>query len=271
MSNGFNNWLNDKKKETIKNELIKHIDLKKFLYDTKSLLFPGYVDEVNSLPEYLDFKVESIKIDLLRLLNGVSAFTGTKYDYDNVVESFMNKLPEIDALMKTDIDAIFNGDPAARNKEEIILCYPGFKAIFVYRVAHILYDLNVEILPRALSEFAHSKTGIDIHPGAKIGSYFFIDHGTGIVVGETTEIGSHVKIYQGVTLGALSLSKGHNLEGVKRHPTVMDNVTIYSGASIFGGKTVIGKNTTIGGGAFITSSVPENSIVTVEGCIKHKE
>ena len=271
MSEGFNNWLKEKKNSKIKNEIIKHSDVKKFIYDTKALLFPGYVDEVNSLSSYLDLKVDAIRIDLLRLLNGVSSFTGNKYDSDKIVEAFMNKLPEIDALMKTDIDAIFDGDPAARNKEEIILCYPGFKAIFVYRVAHILYDLNVEILPRALSEFAHSKTGIDIHPGAKIGSYFFIDHGTGIVIGETTEIGNHVKIYQGVTLGALSLSKGHDLMGSKRHPTVMDNVTIYSGASIFGGKTIIGKNTTIGGGAFITSSVPENSLVTVEGCIKHKD
>jgi serine O-acetyltransferase len=131
--------------------------------------------------------------------------------------------------------------------------------------------MNIPILPRALSEYAHSKTGIDIHPGAKIGPYFFIDHGTGIVVGETTEIGSHVKIYQGVTLGALSLSKGHALNGSKRHPTICDNVTIYSGASIFGGNTIIGANSTIGSSAYIVSSVEEDTIVTIEGQVKKRK
>ena len=149
--------------------------------------------------------------------------------------------------------------------KEIIICYPGLKAIVTYRIAHILYDMNIPILPRALSEYAHSKTGIDIHPGAKIDESFFIDHGTGIVIGQTCEIGKRVKIYQGVTLGALSLRKGHELEGTKRHPTIMDDVTIYSGASIFGGETIIGKNTTVGSNAFITSSVEDNMTVTIKG------
>lgn len=155
----------------------------------------------------------------------------------------------------------FEGDPAAKSREEIIFCYPGFYAIYIYRVAHELYLQNVPYIPRIMTEYAHSSTGIDINPGAQIGEYFFIDHGTGVVIGETTVIGNHVKLYQGVTLGALSTRGGQQLMGVKRHPTVCDNVTIYSGASVLGGETVIGENTTIGGGTFITESVPANSRV----------
>lgn len=176
--------------------------------------------------------------------------------------TFCNKIPQVRALVDTDIEATYQGDPAAFNKDEIVLCYPGLLAITINRLAHELFVLNVPLIPRIMTEYAHSVTGIDIHPGAKIGKYFFIDHGTGIVVGSTTEIGDHVKVYQGVTLGALSTSAGHALHGTKRHPTIEDNVTIYSGASILGGKTVIGEGSVIGSNAFITKSIPAGTKVT---------
>ncbi len=274
MNDRFNSWISAKKNQKVENDTIKHADLKRFLNDCNALLFPGYVDNVSNLESYIDQKVNDIKIDLtvlLKCINDIQALNEYCNDYECAVESFLNKLPELEELIETDIQALFDGDPAAKSKKEIIICYPGLKAIVTYRLAHILYDMNIPILPRALSEYAHSKTGIDIHPGAKIGPYFFIDHGTGIVIGETTEIGAHVKIYQGVTLGALSLSKGHDLFGSKRHPTIMDNVTIYSGASIFGGETIIGKNCTIGSSSYIVSSVEEDTIVTIKGQIKkHK-
>ena len=176
---------------------------------------------------------------------------------------FFQEIPKVREYIDTDVEAFFYGDPAAYNKNEIILSYPGLYAITVYRLAHVLQTMNVPLIPRIMTEYAHNRTGIDIHPGAEIGKYFFIDHGTGIVVGETTIIGEHVKVYQGVTIGALSTSEGQNLKGVKRHPTIEDNVTIYSGASILGGETVIGHDTTIGSNAFITSSVEANSRVSM--------
>ena len=166
--------------------------------------------------------------------------------------------------LDTDVEALFQGDPAAESKDAIIMSYPGLYAISVQRFAHVLYQLRVPIIPRILTEHAHSKTGIDINPGASIGKYFFIDHGTGIVIGETTEIGEHVKVYQGVTLGALSTRGGRTLVSKKRHPTIEDSVTIYSGASILGGDTVIGKNAVIGGNVFLTHSVPANSKIYVK-------
>ncbi len=177
---------------------------------------------------------------------------------------FLEKLPAIRAVIETDLEAFFDGDPAAYNKDEIIYSYPGLYAIFTNRVAHELYLLGIPIIPRMMTEHAHRETGIDIHPGATIGKYFFIDHGTGIVVGETTVIGDHVKVYQGVTLGALSTRGGRALNNVKRHPTIQDNVTIYSGASILGGETVIGSNVVIGGNTFITKSVPAGTKVSVK-------
>jgi serine O-acetyltransferase len=159
---------------------------------------------------------------------------------------------------------MYNGDPAAYSKAEIIISYPGVYAGMVYRIAHELYLLSVPLIPRIMSEHAHSVTGIDIHPGATIGKYFFMDHGTGIVIGETAVIGNHVKLYQGVTLGALSTKGGQDIKGVKRHPTINDNVTVYSGASILGGSTVIGEGVTIGGNAFVVKSVPENTRVSVK-------
>ncbi|MBQ6400863.1 MAG: serine acetyltransferase [Firmicutes bacterium] len=176
---------------------------------------------------------------------------------------FFRKIPHIRAMINTDIQATYDGDPAAFNKEEIVLSYPGLLASTVYRVAHELHLLGVPLLPRMMSEYAHSITGIDIHPGATIGEYFFMDHGTGIVVGSTSVIGKHVKIYQGVTIGALSTKGGHSLHGTRRHPTIEDNVTIYSGASILGGNTVIGEGSIIGGNAFITSSIAPGSRVSI--------
>ena len=163
-----------------------------------------------------------------------------------------------------ELQAGFDGDPAAKSKEEIIFSYPGFYAIYVYRLAHVLYLENVPFIPRIMSEYAHGYTGIDINPGATIGEYFFIDHGTGVVIGETTEIGKNVKLYQGVTLGALSTRQGQLLANVKRHPTIRDNVTIYSNSSVLGGETVIGENTIIGGNTFITASIPANTKVSAK-------
>ena len=175
----------------------------------------------------------------------------------------VTKLPQIARQVQMDLEATFDGDPAAGSREEILFSYPGLFAILVYRVAHELYRLHIPILPRMMSEYAHSHTGIDIHPGAQIGDYFFIDHGTGIVVGETTVIGDRVKLYQGVTLGALSTRDGHHSLPGKRHPTVEDDVTIYSGASILGGDTVIGRGSVVGGNAFLTSSVQKDTRVVI--------
>ena len=181
-----------------------------------------------------------------------------------IAVEFLKSIPKIREYIETDVSAGFDGDPAAYNKEEIVVTYPGFYAIMVYRIAHELHLLNVPLIPRIMTEHAHSLTGIDIHPVAQIGKYFFIYHGTGIVIGETTVIGDNVKIYQGVTLGALSTRGGQMLKNVKRHPTIEDNVTIYSGATILGGETIIGKDVVIGGNTFITSSVLEGTKVSVK-------
>ena len=178
--------------------------------------------------------------------------------------TFLKKIPDVRAMLETDLEAAFQGDPAAKYRDEIILSYPGMFAITVNRLAHELFMLEVPLIPRIMTEYAHSITGIDIHPGATIGKYFFIDHGTGVVVGETTVIGDRVKIYQGVTLGALSTRGGQKLRDVRRHPTIEDDVTIYSGASILGGETVVGKNSVIGSNVFITSSIPADTKVSMK-------
>lgn len=181
-----------------------------------------------------------------------------------ICKAFFDRIPTIRDYIETDLLATYDGDPAAGCFEEIILAYPGLMAITVYRLAHELYVEQVPVLPRLMTEWAHSKTGIDIHPGATIGKFFFIDHGTGIVVGETSIIGNNVKIYQGVTIGALSTRGGQKLSGKKRHPTICDNVTIYAGASILGGDTVIGENAVIGGNTFITRSIEANTRVSMK-------
>lgn len=182
-------------------------------------------------------------------------------DCDNKQRStdFIESIPELYRILNTDVAAIMAGDPAAKNEFEVIRAYPGFFAISIYRLAHKLLKLEIPLIPRILTEYAHSRTGIDIHPAAEIDESFFIDHGTGIVIGETTHIGKHVKLYQGVTLGALSVEK--KMANVKRHPTVEDSVVIYSGATILGGETVIGKNSIIGGNVWVTKSVPPYSTV----------
>jgi len=176
--------------------------------------------------------------------------------------NFLSLVPKLRDMLTGDCEAAFEGDPAAVNIDEVLLAYPGLQAITIYRVAHALHELDVPLLPRIMTEYAHSITGIDIHPGAKIGHNFFIDHGTGVVIGETTEIGDNVKLYQGVTLGALSTKGGQTWRGRKRHPTIESNVTIYANATILGGDTVIGEGSTINGNLFIISAVPPGSIVS---------
>ena len=197
--------------------------------------------------------------DLAGADNGM--IEGVAFD---IVSKFANQIPRLREYIDTDMQAAFEGDPAASGTDEIVLCYPGLYASTLNRIAHELFVLDVPLIPRMITEIAHDRTGIDIHPGAQIGKYFFIDHGTGVVIGSTTIIGDHVKIYQGVTLGALSTRKGQALKGKKRHPTIEDNVTIYAGASILGGGTVVGKNSVIGSNAFITKSVGEDSRVSNE-------
>ena len=181
-----------------------------------------------------------------------------------IVNELLENIPKIRGLLRDDIQAAYEGDPAARNRDEIILSYPFVLAISAYRIAHELHIRGVPMVPRIMTEHAHSATGIDIHPGAKIGTSFFIDHGTGVVIGETAEIGNNVRLYQGVTIGALSIPRGARVvRGMKRHPTIEDDVVIYSGATILGGDTVIGKSSIIGGNVWITSSVPPNTTVTI--------
>ncbi len=193
----------------------------------------------------------------------------SKVSCEVIWETFLNELPEIIEKLNLDAQEILDNDPAANSIEEVYLAYPGFYAIAVYRFSHEFYLIDIPLIPRLMSEYAHRLTGIDINPGAKIGRYFFIDHGTGIVIGETTIIKDYVKIYQGVTLGALQVSK--NMQNMKRHPTVENNVTIYANATILGGETIIGKNCTIGGNVWITESIPENSLVYHTSKIKLKQ
>ncbi len=242
----------------------------------RQIMFPGYFDEEpfsRNVPGYfLGHKTlklyhalhAQIKAALVQHEKDGADESAIIEKTDTICCSFFSSLPNIQQLLMKDVQAAFDGDPAAHSKEEIIFCYPGLFAIFVYRFAHELYRLRVPFIPRIMSEYAHGHTGIDINPGATIGEYFFIDHGTGVVIGETTIIGNNVKVYQGVTLGALSTRSGQLLRDVKRHPTIEDNVTIYSSASILGGETVIGKGCVIGGNCFITESVPAGSRVSVE-------
>lgn len=228
-----------------------------FIDSLMSILFPTYNNKVFVGKEKLEEEFERNKRQLNILLLHVKDLL--KKDSAELCEDFYNELEMTYKMLLLDADAIEAGDPAAKNREEVIRSYPGFYAISIYRIANLLHKLEVPFLPRILTEVAHSKTGIDIHPAAKIGKSFFMDHGTGIVIGETTVIGTFVKIYQGVTLGALSVKK--EMAEMKRHPTIEDNVVIYAGATILGGKTVIGKNSTIGGNVWLTESVEENSFV----------
>lgn len=197
------------------------------------------------------------------LVNSFSRFVSNE-EAENYTESLIAKLPEITAILKTDIQAAYEGDPAATSTDEVILSYPAFTAISIYRIAHELYLMHIPVIPRMMTEFAHETTGIDIHPGATIGKYFFIDHGTGVVIGETTTVGEHVKLYQHVTLGAKSfetLPDGSLVKGIKRHPDIGNNVIIYAGATVLGGDTKIGDNCTIGSNVWITHSIGSNQTV----------
>ena len=245
-------------------------ELKKVINDLRSLLYPAYFSTCKDLSNPKDFSQSLLTSVYYHLKTQVTlALTATgKEDAavkaEEITDKFFAQLPAVQKTLYTDAQATFEGDPAAKSVEEVIYSYPGLYAIFVYRVAHLLYLENVPFSPRMMTEIAHGKTGIDINPGATIGEYFFIDHGTGIVIGETAEIGNRVKLYQGVTLGALSPRKGQKLSGTKRHPTVKDNVTIYSGASILGGETIIGENAVIGGNTFITESVAAGARVNAK-------
>lgn len=231
----------------------------------RRLVFPGYFRDKNyriyNAKHNLSMLVEDVMFNLNRQ---ISLALGDDSRGEGLCLEFLNRIPKVRAMVQTDLQAAFEGDPAAKSMDEIIFSYPGLYAITVYRLAHELHSLGVPMIPRMMTEYAHNATGIDIHPGAQIGEYFFIDHGTGIVIGETTVIGNHVKIYQGVTLGGLSTRGGQSLQGKKRHPTIEDDVTIYANASILGGETVIGKGSVIGASAFITSSIAPGTTVTIK-------
>ena len=252
-------------------------DIVEIIEALRRIVFPGYFRNrsyrVYTVRNNISMILEDVIFKLIRQISIVLRYDA-KYvplsenevnqAAEDITFEFLGRIPKIRALIETDVQAAYDGDPAAYNKDEIIYSYPGLYAILVNRLAHELFLLGVPLMPRVMTEHAHSKTGIDIHPGATIGKYFFIDHGTGIVIGETTEIGDYVKVYQGVTLGALSTRGGQSLRNKKRHPTIEDNVTIYSGASILGGETVVGRNAVIGGNAFITRSVPAGAKVSIK-------
>lgn len=244
--------------------------------DLLRLLLPGFFDEK-------PIQTSELKVEISMLMDSVSGrledelAKSIEYKPPGNIPSdrprqlareitieFLSTFPEIRKLLKTDVEAAYAGDPAAISHEEVVVAYPFIETIAVQRMAHQLYQRDVTLIPRIMSEWAHSRSGIDLHPGAKIGSHFFIDHGTGTVVGETTIIGNNVKIYHGVTLGAKSTSRVEELRGSKRHPTIENGVTIYPGATILGGKTVIGSNSTIGGNVFLIHSVPCNSLAIAE-------
>ena len=236
------------------------------------IVYPGYSREksyrIYNARHNLSMLIEDVMYNLNKQMTLVLQSTmeeeAAKEKAQALSLEFFKAIPQVRAMAQTDVEAFFDGDPAAFSIDEIIYCYPGLFAITVYRLAHVLYELGVPMLPRIMTEHAHSITGIDINPGATVGKYFFIDHGTGIVIGETTVIGDHVKIYQGVTLGALTTRGGQSLRGRKRHPTIEDNVTIYAGASILGGGTVIGRDSVIGSNVFITHSIPACTTVSVK-------
>ena len=228
----------------------------RFIDNLIYFLFPFKIDKKCSLP-LIDLNLAQLQLDFKDLLNPLESVLEEPVNELN--SKFFSCIPAIYESLIQDAQLFVDFDPAARSRESVILYYPGFYAISVYRLSHELYRLKIPYLPRMISEYSHSKTGIDIHPAAKIGEYFMIDHGTGIVIGETSVIGRDVKMYQGVTLGALSVNK--SMAQQKRHPTIQDNVVIYSGATILGGSTVIGEGSVIGGNVWLTQSVPPGSLV----------
>ncbi|MBD8032412.1 MULTISPECIES: serine O-acetyltransferase EpsC [Solibacillus] len=283
-------WLNNKT-SSIATELIeynkKHIEIEKSIGFTGrdkiheildsfyEIFFPaiynqGTVDETRTLMN-VNNNLRKSALDLRDIIETVLVYQNfdncdgqCREKADKVVMKLIDSFPQIRETIQTDIQAAYNGDPAATSTEEIMLSYPSVRAVFIHRIAHEIYKMNVTIVPRVMSEYAHELTGIDIHPGATIGHSFFIDHGTGVVIGETCSIGNNVKIYQGVTLGALSFpmdENGNPIKGIKRHPNIEDNVVIYAGATILGGKTTIGHDTVLGSNIWMTHSVPPYSRV----------
>lgn len=246
------------------------------LEEIRSIVFPGFFEMKNLNRQSIEYHVGELLEDIhyrLRKQVAKALYHSGEKDIreedaqlraEEIVREFLTKIPALREILATDVQAAYDGDPAAFNTDEVILSYPGVYAITVNRIAHELHLLGVPLIPRMMTEYAHSLTGIDIHPGATIGKYFFIDHGTGVVVGETTVIGDNAKIYQGVTLGALSTRGGQTLRNTKRHPTLENNVTVYSGASILCGDTIIGEGAVIGSNAFITSSVPGGTRVSIK-------
>ena len=248
------------------------LEIVKVLHELQSLLFPmafrrDYPDMaeetllIRALYRLRDQLVAAMRFQDLQGEDPVKAA-------DEICTGFADRLPEIKRLLLLDVEALYEGDPAAVCREEVMITYPGFRAICIFRIAHELYVLKAPLIPRIMTEYAHEKTGIDIHPGATVGEYFFIDHGTGIVIGETTVIGNHVKLYQGVTLGAKSFEldeNGNPVKNIKRHPNIGNHVVIYANATILGGDTVIGDNSVIGGNTWLTRSVKPGSIVTYKG------
>jgi len=251
------------------------------LEEIKSLLFPGYFGQKRLTRENVKYHVGSLLVRLRsdlaeqithclradRICDEYPDPDKRREEAETIAREFLARIPKIRRMLSLDAQAAYDGDPAAKGVNEVIYSYPGFYAVSVYRVAHELLDLGVPLVPRIMTEYAHSITGTDIHPGAEIGKSFFIDHATGVVIGETTVIGDNVKIYQGVTLGAMSFPKderGRVIKGLKRHPTIEDNVTIYANATILGGDTVIGKGATVNGNTFVTTSISAGSTVTGE-------
>lgn len=241
--------------------------------ESRRIIFPGFFGTENTayinLNHFASLVLSNVYEKLFKQIRVAFMFAkrgenlaNIDSEAEKIASQFIEQIPRIQNTIFKDVEAMLDGDPAAGSQEDVIFSYPGIYSLFVYRLAHILYKLNVPYIPRIMTEHAHSKTGIDINPGAQIGEYIAIDHGTGIVIGETTIIGDHVKIYQGVTLGALSTMKGQALSGIKRHPTIEDYVVIYANATILGGNTIIGKNSVIAGNTFVTESVPENSKVS---------
>jgi serine O-acetyltransferase len=243
--------------------------------DLLHVIFPGFIAEhqvsVSDLPHEVALQLSSLKKRLKReITKSLDVLPVAGQDAETVTLEFLRKLPDVRNVIQTDVEAAYQGDPAAASKEEVVLAYPGIEAVAVFRMAHVLFELGVAFLPRMMTEWAHGRTGIDLHPGAQIGSHFFIDHGTGVVIGGTAKIGNRVRLYQGVGLVARSLAKhverdgqGQALGG-KRHPTVGDDVTIYANSTIVGGDTIIGDRTIVGGNVWLTRSIPPDSIALFE-------
>lgn len=249
-------------------QIIDTDEIARIIQDLQSLMFPMCFKRHSNIAD--SELLESIYYNLKREIKRAFLFTDEVNDQaaESICDTFLSTLPHIKELLLKDIQALYEGDPAARTYEEILICYPGFYAISIYRLAHELYNLQVPLIPRIMTELAHQKTGIDIHAGATIGEYFFIDHGTGIVIGETTVIGDHVKLYHGVTLGAKSFKEDENgnpIKGIKRHPNIGNNVVIYANATILGGNTTIGDNCVIGGNVWLVKSVEANQTIYYNG------